>query len=77
MITNGLQTGVNAAGQATFGIMGTSITATTAQAIATAGTGIAMGNALPAIQAQADVVAPDHNNEGVAWAVQRFVLEPA
>ena len=42
LITSGLQTGVNAAGQATFGIMGTSITATTAQAIATAGTGIAM-----------------------------------
>ncbi len=41
-----------------------------------AGTSIAMGNALPAIKAQADAVAPGHNDEGVAWAVQRFVLEP-
>lgn len=41
-----------------------------------AGTSIAMGNALPAIQSQADAVAPDHDDEGVAWAVQRFVLEP-
>jgi len=42
-----------------------------------AGTSVAMGNALPAIQAQADAVAPDHNDEGVAWAVQKFVLEPS
>ena len=41
-----------------------------------AGTSIAMGNARPVIKAQADAVAPTHDDEGVAWAVQRFVLEP-
>lgn len=43
LISSGLQTGGSvAAGTATYGIMGTSISATTAQAIATAGTGFAM-----------------------------------
>jgi Cof subfamily protein (haloacid dehalogenase superfamily) len=40
-----------------------------------AGTSIAMGNALPGIKTHADAVAPDHKDEGVAWAVQRFVLD--
>lgn len=41
-IMNGMQTGVNAAGQATYAIMGTQIAASTASAIATAGTGLTM-----------------------------------
>jgi hypothetical protein len=41
-ILNGMQTGVNAAGQATYAIMGTQIAASTASAIATAGTGLTM-----------------------------------
>ena len=39
-----------------------------------AGTGVAMGNGHSAALDAADVVAPDHREDGVAWAVQRFVL---
>jgi len=35
---------------------------------------VAMGNATADVKAQATVVAPTNDEEGVAWAVQRFVL---
>ncbi|MBN1966302.1 MAG: HAD family phosphatase [Anaerolineae bacterium] len=40
-----------------------------------AGVSVAMGNAVAAIRAQAAHVAPHHDAEGVAWAVERFVLQ--
>jgi hydroxymethylpyrimidine pyrophosphatase-like HAD family hydrolase len=41
---------------------------------AAAGVGVAMGNAPPAVKAAATVVGPSNDDEGVAWAVRRFVL---
>ncbi len=38
-----------------------------------AGVCIAMGNALPALKEQADVVAPSNDEEGVAWAVREVL----
>jgi len=37
-------------------------------------TGVAMGNALAEVQARADAVAPANDDDGVAWAIERFVL---
>ena len=42
-----------------------------------AGIGIAMGNADPALKAQADWVAPPLHEDGFAVAVERFLLQPA
>ncbi len=36
--------------------------------------GIAMGNATTAVKKAADYVAPENNEDGVAWAFHRFVL---
>jgi len=41
---------------------------------AAAGTSVAMGNAPPEVKKAASVVGPVNDDEGVAWAVQRFVL---
>jgi len=42
-----------------------------------AGIGVAMGNALPEVQAAADYVTASFNKDGVARAVERFVLQPS
>ncbi len=42
--------------------------------IAWAGLGLAMGNASPAAKAAARVIAPPLEAEGVAWAIERYVL---
>ena len=39
-----------------------------------AGVAVAMGNAAPQIQAHADRVTADHNEDGIALALQRWVL---
>jgi len=39
-----------------------------------AGLGVAMGNAVVELQAVADVIAPPFEQDGVAWAVERFIL---
>ena len=41
---------------------------------AAAGTSVAMGNAPPEVKDSATVVGPTNDDEGVAWAVRRFVL---
>ena len=41
----------------------------------TAGVGVAMGNAKPAVQALADVVAPRSDEDGLAWAIDRILKE--
>jgi Cof subfamily protein (haloacid dehalogenase superfamily) len=41
-----------------------------------AGLGIAMGNALEAIRCAARDTAPSNNDDGVAWAVEKYVLRP-
>jgi Cof subfamily protein (haloacid dehalogenase superfamily) len=41
------------------------------------GLSIAMGNASPEVQAQADCVTDSYNDEGFAKAMERFVLAPA
>jgi hydroxymethylpyrimidine pyrophosphatase-like HAD family hydrolase len=33
-----------------------------------------MGNATRALKQQADVIAPDHDHDGVGWALEQFVL---
>jgi hydroxymethylpyrimidine pyrophosphatase-like HAD family hydrolase len=43
--------------------------------IAWAGLGVAMGNASPAAKSAADVIAPPLEEEGAAWAIERYVLE--
>ena len=43
--------------------------------IAWAGLGVAMGNASSAAKAAADVIAPSLDEEGAAWAIERYVLE--
>ncbi|OGO53305.1 MAG: hypothetical protein A2148_09325 [Chloroflexi bacterium RBG_16_68_14] len=40
-----------------------------------AATAVAMGNAPEEVKAEADAVAPSNTEGGVAWAIQRFVLE--
>ena len=40
-----------------------------------AGVGVAMGNAIDEVKAQADAVAPSNESGGVAWAIRRFALE--
>jgi len=45
-----------------------------ASMIAWAGLGVAMGNASPAAKAVADVIAPPLEEEGAAWAIERYVL---
>lgn len=39
-----------------------------------AGLGVAMGNATPEVMAAANYIAPDNNHDGVAQAIERFVL---
>jgi len=39
-----------------------------------AGTGVAMGNAMEEVKARAVAVAPSNAEDGVAWAIERFVL---
>ncbi|MBI2298050.1 MAG: HAD hydrolase family protein [Armatimonadetes bacterium] len=39
-----------------------------------AGLAVAMGNAREVVRAAADHVAPSHDEEGVAWAVERYVV---
>ena len=39
-----------------------------------AGLGVAVGNASPAAKAVADVIAPPLEEEGAAWAIERYVL---
>jgi Cof subfamily protein (haloacid dehalogenase superfamily) len=39
-----------------------------------AGLGMAMGNAAPAVQAAADVIAPTQAEDGVAWAIEHYAL---
>ncbi len=41
-----------------------------------AGIGVAMGNAHDEVKARADVVVNGHDEDGVAEAIERFVLEP-
>ena len=41
---------------------------------AAAGASVAMGNAPPDVRAAATVVGPSNDEEGVAWAVRRYVL---
>lgn len=40
-----------------------------------AGVGVAMGNAIPAVQASADYVTASNAEDGVAQAIERFVLD--
>jgi len=42
--------------------------------IEVAGIGVAMGNAAPAVKAAATAVAPTNDNDGVAWAIRKYVL---
>jgi Cof subfamily protein (haloacid dehalogenase superfamily) len=39
-----------------------------------AGLGVAMGNASPAVQAAADVIAPTQAEDGAAWAIEHYAL---
>ena len=41
-----------------------------------AGLGIAMGDAPPEVLSVANVVAPGVAEDGVAWALERFILSP-
>jgi 5-amino-6-(5-phospho-D-ribitylamino)uracil phosphatase len=41
-----------------------------------AGVGVAMGNASDEVKARADVVVNGHDEDGVAEAIERFVLQP-
>lgn len=40
-----------------------------------AGLGLAMGNGIPAVQAIADAVIPSVDEAGVAWAIERYILQ--
>jgi Cof subfamily protein (haloacid dehalogenase superfamily) len=40
-----------------------------------AGLGVAMGNAIPALKAIADYVAPGNNEEGVKHVIEKFILQ--
>lgn len=44
------------------------------QLVANAGLGVAMGNAVQAVKDAADVVVAGHDDDGVAEALERFVL---
>ncbi len=37
--------------------------------------GLAMGNAIDEVKAQANIIAPSNEDEGVAWALERYVLK--
>lgn len=39
-----------------------------------AGLGVAMGNSMPEILDSADVIAPGHDEDGVAWVLEKYVL---
>ena len=39
-----------------------------------AGFPVAMGNAVDCVKARARAVAPSHGEDGVAWAIERYVL---
>ena len=39
-----------------------------------AGLGVATGNASPAVQAVADVIAPTQAEDGAAWAIEHYAL---
>ena len=39
-----------------------------------AGLGVAMGNGTPEAQAAADVIAPPFEQDGLAWAIERYIL---
>ncbi len=41
---------------------------------AQAGLKVAVGNASVALKQCADVIAPDHDNDGVGWAIEQFIL---
>ncbi len=47
-----------------------------AEMIVYAGTGVAMGNAPAALQVQADWIAPTVEQDGVAAAIEKFILTP-
>ena len=40
-----------------------------------AGVSVAMGNGLADVKAMATAVAPDNNNNGVAWALEQFIIK--
>lgn len=40
-----------------------------------AGLGAAMGNAVDEAKAAADIILPSHDEDGIAWAIQKFVHE--
>ena len=42
--------------------------------LAAAGLGVAMGNAEPEVKAAADVIVSDNNHDGVAAAIETYVL---
>jgi hydroxymethylpyrimidine pyrophosphatase-like HAD family hydrolase len=44
--------------------------------IKAAGIGIAMSNARNSAKQAADIIAPSNDECGVAWAVEKYVLEP-
>ena len=48
-----------------------------ADMLAWAGIGVAMGQGHPAAKAAADVVAPSVEEDGLAWALEHFVLRPS
>jgi len=39
-----------------------------------AGVAVAVGNAKPEVKAIADFIAPDHDKDGVAAAVEKYVI---
>ncbi|MEM7029769.1 MAG: HAD family hydrolase [Chloroflexota bacterium] len=43
--------------------------------IQTAGIGIAMGNAPKSVKQEATAIAPTNDDEGVAWAIKKYVLD--
>lgn len=43
--------------------------------LAWAGLGVAMGDGVPEAMAAADVIAPSFDQEGLAWAIEQYVLE--
>ena len=49
----------------------------TLRSIVLAGLGVAMGNASEYVRSRADVVVRGHDEDGVAEAIERFVLQRA
>ena len=43
--------------------------------IENAGLGVAMANGSPHVRAIADIVAPSNNEDGVAYIIEKYVLE--